>query len=70
MMLNLHVGKDYFRQAEVFSSHYKEYSDFVETILSSQQSSFLFGLDIRLTCGAGDEFVHQKCFNFSRKFSF
>ena len=53
MMLNLHVEKDYSRQAEVFSSHYKEYNDFVETILSSQPSYFLFGLDIRLTCGDG-----------------
>ena len=70
MLLYLHVEKDYFRQAEVFSSHYKEYSDFVETILSSQQSSFLFGLDIRLTCGDGDDFLRQKCFYFSRKFSF
>ena len=70
MLLYLHVEKDYFRQAEVFSSHYKEYSDFVETILSSQQCYFLFDLDIRLTCGAGDEFVRQKCSNFSRKFSF
>ena len=67
MMLYLHVEKDYSRQAEVFSSHYKEYSDFVEIIL---QSSFLFGLDIRLTCGDGDDFIRQKCFNFSRKFSF
>ena len=70
MMLYLHVEKDYSRQAEVFSSHYKEYSDIVETILSSQQSSFLFGLDIRLTYGDVDDFLRQKCFYFSTSLVF